>query len=90
VIVDGNSVLVSSINWNENSPMNNREAGVIIEDPDAAAYYLRVFEEDWKNEYRPAGQTLAIPSEGWPKPAIAMAILLFFAGIILGKRIRKD
>lgn len=90
VIVDGTSVLVSSINWNENSPMNNREAGVIIEDPDAAAYYLRVFEEDWKNEYRPAGQTLAIPSEGWPKPAIAVAILLFFGGIILGKRFRKD
>ncbi len=90
VIVDGNSVLVSSINWNENSPMNNREAGIIIEHPDAAAYYLRVFEEDWKNEYRPAGQIFTALPEEWPKPMIAVAILLFFAGIILGKRIRKD
>ncbi len=90
VIVDGNAVLVSSINWNENSPMNNREAGVIIRHPDAAAYYLRVFEEDWKNDYRPAGQIFAQIPEEWPKPMIAVAILLFFAGIILGKRIRKD
>ena len=91
VIVDGNSVLVSSINWNENSPMNNREAGVIIRHPDAAAYFLRIFEEDWKNEYRPPGQiALPLPPGDWSKPAIAIAILLFFAGIILGKRIRKD
>ncbi|GAA5263428.1 phospholipase D-like domain-containing protein [Methanocalculus sp. MC3] len=91
VIVDGNSVLVSSINWNENSPMNNREAGVIIRHPDAAAYFLRIFEEDWKNEYRPAGQiALPLPPGDWSKPAIAIAILLFFSGIILGKRIRKD
>ncbi|MCQ1539431.1 phospholipase [Methanocalculus taiwanensis] len=90
VIVDGNAVLVSSINWNENSPMNNREAGVIIRHPDAAAYYLRVFEEDWKNEYRRSQSTFALPSEEWPKPAIAIAILVFFAGIIIGKRIRRD
>jgi len=90
VIVDGNSALVSSINWNENSPMNNREAGVIIRHPAAAAYYLRVFEEDWKNEYRPASQIFAELPEELPKPIIAVAILLFFAGIILGKRIKKD
>ncbi len=90
VIVDGNAVLISSINWNENSPMNNREAGVIIRHPDAAAYYLRVFEEDWKNDYRPTGQIFASLPEEWPKPAIALAILLFFAGIVLGKRIKKN
>lgn len=91
VIVDGTSVLVSSINWNENSPMNNREAGVIIEHPDAAAYFLRVFEEDWKNEYRPSGEfIIPIPEGDWSKPAIAVAILLFFTGIVIGKRIRKD
>ncbi|WP_292392536.1 phospholipase D-like domain-containing protein [Methanoculleus sp. UBA303] len=47
VIVDGRAVLVSSINWNANSPAFNREAGVIIEHPDIAAYYTRVFEDDW-------------------------------------------
>ncbi|MFH0956775.1 MAG: phospholipase D-like domain-containing protein, partial [Candidatus Aenigmatarchaeota archaeon] len=46
VIVDGRKVLVSSINWNENSVMRNREAGVIIEG-EAASYYAEVFEYDW-------------------------------------------
>ena len=47
VIVDGKKVLVSSINWNYNSPTFNREAGVIIEQPDAALYYRAVFDDDW-------------------------------------------
>ncbi|MEI7434759.1 MAG: phospholipase D-like domain-containing protein [Methanomicrobiales archaeon] len=47
VIVDGKKVLVSSINWNYNSPTFNREAGVIIEQPEAARYYTAVFEDDW-------------------------------------------
>jgi len=84
VIVDERAVLVSSINWNENSPMNNREAGVIIDHPDAAAYYLRVFEEDWRNGYR--SQQPALFEGDWMKPAIAASMLLFFAGIIIGRR----
>lgn len=48
VIVDNRSVLVSSINWNSNSPNFNREAGVIIENPKAAQYYKEVFEDDWQ------------------------------------------
>ena len=47
VIVDRKKVLVSSVNWNYNSPMFNREAGVIIEQPEAASYYGAVFEDDW-------------------------------------------
>ncbi|MBN1896378.1 MAG: hypothetical protein JW789_01465 [Candidatus Aenigmarchaeota archaeon] len=42
VIIDGKKVLVSSINWNENSIMNNRETGLIIEG-EAAGYYMNVF-----------------------------------------------
>jgi phosphatidylserine/phosphatidylglycerophosphate/cardiolipin synthase-like enzyme len=48
VIVDNQSVLVSSINWNSNSPNFNREAGVIIEHPDVARYFKGVFEDDWE------------------------------------------
>ncbi len=47
VIVDGSRVLISSINWNEQSPSFNREAGVIIDHPGSGAYYLSVFEDDW-------------------------------------------
>ena len=47
VIVDNKLVLVSSINWNSVSPNFNREAGVIIEHPGVAGYFLAVFEDDW-------------------------------------------
>jgi cardiolipin synthase len=46
VVIDGKKVLVSSINWNENSIMNNREIGLIIEG-EAAAYYQAAFDYDW-------------------------------------------
>jgi phosphatidylserine/phosphatidylglycerophosphate/cardiolipin synthase-like enzyme len=46
-IVDRQIVLVSSINWNGNSPNFNREAGVILESPALGGYYASVFEEDW-------------------------------------------
>ncbi|MBP2146803.1 hypothetical protein J2129_002257 [Methanofollis sp. W23] len=47
VIVDNHSVLISSINWNDNSADFNREAGVIIEHPRAAHYFVTAFEADW-------------------------------------------
>jgi phosphatidylserine/phosphatidylglycerophosphate/cardiolipin synthase-like enzyme len=49
VIVDGNKVLVSSINWNSNSPQFNREAGVIVEHPGVAGYFSAVFADDWNS-----------------------------------------
>jgi phosphatidylserine/phosphatidylglycerophosphate/cardiolipin synthase-like enzyme len=47
VIVDDERVLVSSINWNANSPAFNREAGVIIDHPGVARYFRTVFDDDW-------------------------------------------
>ncbi len=49
VIVDRTQVLISSINWNENSARNNREAGLIIENEDVAEFYTDVFFYDWWN-----------------------------------------
>jgi phosphatidylserine/phosphatidylglycerophosphate/cardiolipin synthase-like enzyme len=53
VIVDRRLTLVSSINWNDNSPNFNREAGVIVNHTGAAEYYTRVFEDDWNAGYAP-------------------------------------
>ena len=47
MIVDNRSVLISSINWNENSFTRNREAGIIIENEEIAGYYAEVFLYDW-------------------------------------------
>jgi phosphatidylserine/phosphatidylglycerophosphate/cardiolipin synthase-like enzyme len=52
VIVDDSRVLVSSINWNSNSPNFNREAGVIIDHNGVARYFLEVFEDDWNPSIR--------------------------------------
>jgi len=46
VVVDERLVLISSVNWNENSPTNNREVGVIIEGK-PAEYFADVFLYDW-------------------------------------------
>ena len=47
VVVDNRSVLISSINWNENSVKNNREAGIIIDNEELATYFASVFYYDW-------------------------------------------
>lgn len=52
LIIDNESVLISSINWNENSVTCNREAGVIIKNSQVAKYYAEVFFYDWNlNEH---------------------------------------
>jgi len=71
VIVDGNRVLVSSINWNFNSPNFNREAGVIITEPITASYFLSAFEDDWNAAY----QKRAV-SPDYLKPAIAGVVII--------------
>lgn len=50
-MIADDSILISSINWNENSPSFNREAGLIIEDRNIAGYFASVFEQDW-NAYK--------------------------------------
>lgn len=47
VIVNRNKVLISSVNWNEYSPTNNREVGLIIENEDVAGFYTDVFFYGW-------------------------------------------
>lgn len=48
-IIDGRKVLVSSINWNANSPVNNREAALIVDHFVVGAYFSSVFESDWNS-----------------------------------------
>ena len=50
LIVDMEYVLISSVNWNYNSPNNNREAGIIIESEEAAKYFSEIFQYDWDGD----------------------------------------
>ena len=47
VIVDGESVLISSINWGANSILRNREMGLIIHSQQITAPFEVSFWEDW-------------------------------------------
>ena len=47
VIIDGESVLISSINWGDNSILRNREMGLIIHSQEVTAPYEAAFWEDW-------------------------------------------
>lgn len=48
VVVDGDQVVVGSLNWNNNSLRNNREVVLLLGGEEVAGYYGRVFEADWK------------------------------------------
>ena len=48
LIVDGEAVVVGSLNWNRFATRENREVVVVLHDRDAAAYYSRVFRADWR------------------------------------------
>ncbi|MDY6774739.1 MAG: phospholipase D-like domain-containing protein [Halobacteria archaeon] len=79
VVVDGEEVLVSSINWNLNSINNNREVGVVVDDNETASYFERVFKSDWKTSKRanPSGTVL-----GLVRPNIVeILLILITAGI---------
>ena len=47
MIIDGESVLISSINWNANSILRNREMGIIIDNEEIASVYLSSWQSDW-------------------------------------------
>jgi cardiolipin synthase A/B len=49
MIVDGRTVMVSSINGTQNSVMNNREVALVVRGEDAGRYYGSAFAFDWKN-----------------------------------------
>jgi phosphatidylserine/phosphatidylglycerophosphate/cardiolipin synthase-like enzyme len=70
VIVDDRAVLVSSINWNTNSPGFNRETGVIVEQPEVARYFRTAFDADWSPAVRSPQ-----PSTDYLKIACVIAVI---------------
>ncbi|WP_062399533.1 phospholipase D-like domain-containing protein [Methanogenium cariaci] len=92
VIVDGDMVLISSVNWNENSPPSfNREAGgVIVESPEAGAYFSAVFSKDWEDA-RPLRDDMTAETDDTSlRQAIAAGgvVLLLIIGYGIRRRLR--
>jgi hypothetical protein len=77
VIADGKRVLISSQNWSGDGFLRNRDAGLIIDDPEVAAYYQKIFLDDWKKRARPvleetAAAILAPPGAPVPRGMVRM------------------
>src|SRR5262245_18498718 len=52
IVVDGETVLVSSANWSGDGVLRNRDAGLIIFNKEIATYYQNAFLFDWENRAR--------------------------------------
>ena len=48
-VFDHKKVVVSSMNWSADGVLNNRDAGLIIDNATAAAYYESIFLDDWNH-----------------------------------------
>ena len=99
MIIDDSVVLVSSINWNENSVMRNREVGLLISG-EAAGYYAAVFESDWRGAIKIGGEgsrsmvsgSALQDAEGYGLgffPAMASLAVLVITVIYFGARKNK-
>jgi phosphatidylserine/phosphatidylglycerophosphate/cardiolipin synthase-like enzyme len=49
VIVDAERVLVGSQNWSDHALTRNREASLLLDYPELALYFGRIFESDWQH-----------------------------------------
>jgi phosphatidylserine/phosphatidylglycerophosphate/cardiolipin synthase-like enzyme len=64
MIVDEQTVLLGSLNWNKNSIRQNREVALLLDSTGVAAYYGEVFAADWSGSPDrtglPAGLALVV------------------------------
>lgn len=49
-VIADDTVILGSMNWNDNAAQNNREVAVAINSSDAAAYYRGVFDSDFEQQ----------------------------------------
>lgn len=80
VIVDGKKVLISSINWAENSVRRNREIGIILESKEIAEYFEKIFWYDWNYKGKEGKET------GYKNIFIFAIFIITFLLIYLNRR----
>jgi len=85
LIVDGNVVVITSLNWNANS-IYNREAGVIVANEDVASFYEDVFFHDWNISVKREPEGGAVSKErtapGIKLKVLGVAVTLILAFVI--------
>ena len=71
IIVDDQAALVCSANWSGDGTLRNRDAGLIIYDPEVTAYFQAIYDDDWnlraKQDFGdPVPVQLAAPGQPTP------------------------
>ncbi|MBM4249416.1 MAG: hypothetical protein FJ149_08300 [Euryarchaeota archaeon] len=92
VVVDGERVLVSSLNWGRNSVRENREVGLIIEGAGVAGYFQRVFDIDWNLSApppRPGGGSEGDATFLRDLPARALFLTVLLAAVAVTVLLRR-
>ncbi|MFB6207105.1 MAG: phospholipase D-like domain-containing protein [Haloglomus sp.] len=76
LVVDGEHVLVGSLNWNNNSVRENREVALLLHGTSVADYYRDVFHADWRGGI-------------WLVPVGLLGLVVLAAGVavLVGRRI---
>ncbi len=73
-VVDGRVALISSMNWAHGSATENREIGVIVEDPEVAGRLEAAFLMDWEGRSTAAEEAALITD-----PGLLLALYAFIA-----------
>jgi phosphatidylserine/phosphatidylglycerophosphate/cardiolipin synthase-like enzyme len=61
ILIDGESILVSSQNWSDAAVSKNREAGVWLTHKGIGQYFTEIFENDWTSAFQ------QLPDVGGPE-----------------------
>ena len=75
-VVDGERVVLGSLNWNNNSARKNREVVLVLEGPEVGAYYLGAFEADWRG-----------PASDLPLGLVAVLAVVVLAAFLVARTI---
>lgn len=75
VVIDEETAVVGSINWNEQSVTENREVALVLHGEPAASYYAAVFEDDWAER-------------SWPVPGglLVICLIAIIFTVVAGRR----
>ena len=83
VIVDRETVVVGSINWNNNSVRENREIAIVLNGEAVGAYYGRVFDADWNG-----GSTGKGGANDLPVGLVAAVCGIAVLALLVARRVR--
>jgi hypothetical protein len=72
IVIDSSTVLVGSHNWTNQGVEVNRDASLLIVNPEIAGYFERVFLHDWEHLARPTIREDAMPIPGGSEEAGAV------------------